>query len=710
MTTGKKSLNIGLIGCGAIAEGFHLPALLGNPRTADGIVLVEMNEVRLAELHKKYPNAKTCTDYRELTEIDGVIVATPPNSHPQIVRHFVEQSTPVLCEKPLTNELWEAKELVELSKATKVPILVNQTRRFFPTYGKIKELIAAGTLGELRSITWHDGVDHDWPASSAFHFQPNAKGVLSDTGIHMLDTICFWLGAKPSLVESLSDAHGGPETMSTIRLKHNECDIELKLSRLGHLKNGFEIVGSKGKLEAATEEFCELFVETPEGKKTRHYCGSRKLTYVDFAKPLVQNFCEVIDGTAEPFVSAESVCDPIALVEEAYETSQRYQEPWNDYLQAGSIAPTSTSKTILVTGASGFLGNRIVESLAISNNAEPLALVRGWSRAARPSKYGVGVRVADLANEQQLKEALKGVDAVVHCAYTCDRDSIVGHTKNLLNATIKSGVDQFIYLSSAEVYGSEQEGTINEDSKLLATQDSYGDWKREAEEIVRASKVDSTILRPSIIYGPASASWSVDLAKRLQFGNWGIFDEVGNGYANLIYVDDLVKAILLCINNSNAIGQTFNVNGPSPGSWNDYFVAFNDAMKLPPLQKIGKSQSNLKTAFYGAIGSVTSTVKSMFEDKLMEIYLQGGPASRWMKWLKGELESTPSSGELNDLYSRKAIYEDSRIRSLVGYEPDFSLERGLNQTIAWLSHHEFAARGLYDPTLEQQPRNVEVMQ
>ncbi len=117
---------------------------------------------------------------------------------------------------------------------------MNQTRRFFPTYQKIRELIASGSLGELKSIRYHDGVEFNWPAASPHHFSKGAKGAWSDTGVHLVDTICYWLGNQtPELVESLNDSFGGPEAMSTVRLKHRECSIELKVSRLGAIVEQF---------------------------------------------------------------------------------------------------------------------------------------------------------------------------------------------------------------------------------------------------------------------------------------------------------------------------------------------------------------------------------------------------------------------------------------------------------------------------------------
>lgn len=85
---------------------------------------------------------------------------------------------------------------------------------------------------------------------------------------------------------------------------------------------------------------------------------------------------------------------------------------------------------------------------------------------------------------------------------------------------------------------------------------------------------------------------------------------------------------------------------------------------------------------------VTSAIKTRFQDRLMEIYLRGGWASRVMKRIKGQLDMTPSGAELDDLYSRQASYEDDKIRKVLGYQPAFDLATGIERTIQWLRHHE----------------------
>jgi nucleoside-diphosphate-sugar epimerase len=312
------------------------------------------------------------------------------------------------------------------------------------------------------------------------------------------------------------------------------------------------------------------------------------------------------------------------------------------------------------------------------------------------ARFGVDIVAADMMVPDEVAAATRGVTHVVHCAYTDDPEVIVTGTRNMLSAALAAGVKRLVFLSSAEVYGPHAAGTIDETAPVGHTANRYADAKIDAESLCRefnARGLSITILRPSIVYGPYGKAWTCNIAKRLQSGQWGEFQKYGDGYCNAVYVDDLVSAIILALQHEAADAGTFNVNGPELVSWNEYFRRFNDALALPRLATKSAARSALRTAAVAPLARIADGMMARFEDRLVEIYLRGGIASRMMQRAKSVLQSTPSQRELGSLYSRRAIYADAKARNQLGYAPKFDLERGLALSALWLTTGGFAEAG-----------------
>jgi nucleoside-diphosphate-sugar epimerase len=351
---------------------------------------------------------------------------------------------------------------------------------------------------------------------------------------------------------------------------------------------------------------------------------------------------------------------------------------------------------ILVTGASGFIGGRIVERLALDHDTAVRAMVRSWSRAARVARFGIDIVAADMMVPDQATVAIRGITHVIHCAYTDDPLVVVEGTRNMLSAALGAGVQRFVYLSTAEVYGPHAAGTIDETRPVERRGNRYADAKIDAEALCREfgrRGLAVTILRPSIVYGPFGKAWTCNIAKRLQSGRWGEFQKYGDGFCNAVYVDDLLSAILLALEHEAAPGNTFNINGPEVVTWNEYFRRFNDALKLPGLTTKTAARSAIRTAAIAPLMRIADAMMARFGDRLLKIYLRGGMVSRQMQRVKTLLQATPSQRELSDLYCRRAIYTDGKAREELGYSARFDLARGLTLSALWLTTGGFVERG-----------------
>ena len=263
-----------------------------------------------------------------MDRIGGAIVATPPVSHFAICSRVLQHGRHVLCEKPLAPTADEAARLVALAEQSSAVLCVNQTRRMYPTNQRVKELIADGSLGRLQAIEYIDGSVFNWPTASGFYFEAGAPGVLSDRGVHSLDLVSWWLGAKPRLVRVQTDSYGGPESVALLAMTHEDCRIDLKISWLTRLQNTFRVVGTEATVEGDIGGWRSMRMTTSDGGRSTIRLPDAPVEYNDFAVPMIENFLAVLDQAEEPSVSAASVIAAAELIDEAYAAATRLHMPW----------------------------------------------------------------------------------------------------------------------------------------------------------------------------------------------------------------------------------------------------------------------------------------------------------------------------------------------------------------------------------------------
>src|SRR5918912_2644545 len=141
---------IGVIGC-----GYWGPNLLRNFSENEDARLrwmCDLDTKRLETFGRRYPSAKTTTDYRQLLadpQLDAVTIATPVSTHFNFAREALEAGKHVLVEKPFTANVREAETLIELAERERLTLMVDHTFIYTGAVRKIKEIVAGGELGEL---------------------------------------------------------------------------------------------------------------------------------------------------------------------------------------------------------------------------------------------------------------------------------------------------------------------------------------------------------------------------------------------------------------------------------------------------------------------------------------------------------------------------------------------------------------------------------
>ena len=344
---------------------------------------------------------------------------------------------------------------------------------------------------------------------------------------------------------------------------------------------------------------------------------------------------------------------------------------------------------ILVTGAGGFVGGRIVEVVHELKPGSVRAGVRRWSSAARIGRLPVEIVPCDVRSADSVRSAMKGVTAVVHCAHGDSNTNVEG-TRVVLDEAHRAGVQRVVHLSTVAVHG-RVEGSVSESSPFAPGSDGYAISKIQSEEICAEYTrrgLAITVLRPTIVYGPFSDLWTVEFAQRLSAGEWFLPERFTNGICNLVYVDDLVKAVLLSLQNESAVGQTFIVNGAERPTWNEYFEALNDALGLPPLRPASPLRSRIKAGVMLPVRKTAKFVLKRFQPLILRIYQQSRIAKSLMRRAETAIRNSPTHAEF-ELYSLRVSYDGQHARESLGFEPRFSMRDGIELSVEWLRAHQY---------------------
>lgn len=257
---------------------------------------------------------------------------------------------------------------------------------------------------------------------------------------------------------------------------------------------------------------------------------------------------------------------------------------------------------VLVLGATGYIGQRLMKRLATSGWAEATGAARQVPQA--PGAQGANAQTRWLALDSRdpaaLRAALQGQDAVINCV-AGDAASITQGAQALTEAALAcSPPPRWVHLSTMSVYGAAT-GRVTEATALDDSLGWYGRAKCEAEDEVRAyaslarassagHQSSAVILRPGCVYGPGSELWVGRVGRWLQARRLGDLGAAGDGFSNLVHVDDVCSAVLaalrLPIPASATKAPAFNLAAPDSPRWNRYFIDLALAIGATPVRRL----------------------------------------------------------------------------------------------------------------------------
>lgn len=322
---------------------------------------------------------------------------------------------------------------------------------------------------------------------------------------------------------------------------------------------------------------------------------------------------------------------------------------------------TLQGKTVLVTGATGFLGGALCHRLAADG-----AHVKALARRPERDRYireiaNLDIVMGDITDERRMHEIIAGCDVVFHAAAALggpldhQRHVNVEGTRSVMTAAASSGVQRVVHISTISVYGYKNAGDVTEDTLPNPGHDAYHISKAEAEAVVRevgtVHRMAYTILRPGMIYGPRSNMWTrrvFQLARRKPTP----FIGSGSGSAYPIYIDDVVDLSISAALHPAAENQLFNCTpDPSP-TVREFLGAYS---RLAGHDRWLSIPSALARPL-AALIAITAPAQSPRKDAVDALAL----------------------------IQRRVTYKMDKARDLLGWQPKISLQEGVARCAPWL--------------------------
>lgn len=344
----------------------------------------------------------------------------------------------------------------------------------------------------------------------------------------------------------------------------------------------------------------------------------------------------------------------------------------NDPTPVAAPAPASPDgrPDVLVTGASGFVGGHLTRRLA-ERGHRVRVLVRSGSDRTGCAEAAADIVVGALDDVDSLRRATAGVTHVYNCAgMSADwgpwedfRRVNVDGAKNVVEAAHAAGtVRRVLHVSTTDVYGYPRR-PCDESTEPTDIGLPYNRSKLLGERAVRLAAdrtgVPVTVVRPVSVYGPGSKDFVIEIGNLLRQGQM-VYIRKGEVPAGLIYVDNLVDAMINAATSDQTAGKVYNLRDPQLTTWREYIGALADGMGIKP------PRMSLPTP-------VATTVATVSEGLYRTLGIKARPVL---------------TRHAVHLFDRDQSYAIDRAQEDFGFKSEIDFPEGLRRTLAWLDSAE----------------------
>ena len=335
-------INIGIIGCGKIAQKRHIPEYLENV-DANLVGFYDLNQARAKEISETFGGTAfdSIEDLLADPSIDAVSVCTANHTHAAITIQALQAGKHVLCEKPMATTLEDCQAMVDAANKTGKVLVIGQNQRLTKTHKKARELIRNGEIGQIIGFrtTFGHGGPETWsidPGKNTWFFDKNiaVMGAMADLGIHKTDLLLFLTDQK--IVETTAhlttiDKRGADGEL--IKVDDTAiCVYQLENGAIGTMTaswtfygpedNTTIIYGTKGIMRLYEDPQFSIQLFLKGGEKIYHEIDTIQTNENQTSSGVIDAFVESVITGQGGELAAEKVLESMKVIFASIESSQ----------------------------------------------------------------------------------------------------------------------------------------------------------------------------------------------------------------------------------------------------------------------------------------------------------------------------------------------------------------------------------------------------